>query len=279
LGSIPLRRTAEGQVLVRDVAAIERGSMPGQFDRYNMKRQVTLTANISGADLGTVEKQVQAALARAGSPPAGSAVELRGQIPPMQEMQSGLSMGLLFALIAVFLLLTASFQSLRLALVAVATLPAVVSGVAVMLYVSGETINIQSFIGSIMAVGVAMANAILLVTFAEARRQKSADVKAAAVAGASDRLRAILMTSFAMIAGMLPMALAWGESGQQNAPLGRAVVGGLIAATLSTLFILPLFFVWLQSSARRESASMDPDDPHSPHFTHPRPASIATEKA
>ncbi|XZE20720.1 efflux RND transporter permease subunit [Pirellulaceae bacterium SH449] len=266
LGRIPLRKTDNGQVLVRDVASIERGTMPGQYDRYNMKRQVTLTANISGADLGSVSSQVQQAIKRAGDAPTGSTVEVRGQIPPMQEMEAGLSIGLMLAIVAVFLLLTANFQSLRLALVTVSTIPAVVAGVVVMLYITSTTINIQSFIGAIMAVGVAMANAILLVTFAEKRRAETKDIKSAAVTGAGSRLRAIMMTSLAMIAGMLPMALALGEAGQQNAPLGRAVVGGLIAATFATLFLLPLFFAMLQAKASVKSASMDPDDSESRYF-------------
>ena len=135
-----------------------------------------------------------------------------------------------------------------------------------MLHLTNTTVNIQSFIGAIMAVGVAMANSILLVTFAEKRRCEVCDVKSAAVGGAGSRLRAILMTSLAMIAGMLPMALAFGESEQQNAPLGRAVVGGLVAATLATLFVLPLFFAMLQSKANLKSASMDPDDPESRYY-------------
>jgi multidrug efflux pump subunit AcrB len=193
-------------------------------------------------------------------------VEVRGQIPPMQEMQSGLSIGLLLAIVVVFLLLTANFQSIRLTLITVSTIPAVVMGVVLMLYLTNTTINVQSFIGAIMAVGVAMANAILLVTFAEKRRGELSDVMSAAISGAGSRLRAILMTSLAMIAGMLPMALAFGESGQQNAPLGRAVVGGLIAATVATLFLLPLFFAMLQSKASLKSASMDPDDPESSYY-------------
>jgi multidrug efflux pump subunit AcrB len=266
LGRIPLLKTNNGQVLVRDVASLERGTMPGQYDRYNMKRLVTLTANISGADLGSVSSEVQQAIMRAGDAPTGTTVEVRGQIPPMQEMEAGLSIGLMLAIIAVFLLLTANFQSLRLALVTISTIPAVVAGIVLMLYVTSTTINIQSFIGSIMAVGVAMANAILLVTFAEKRRTETQSIKIAAVTGAGSRLRAILMTSLAMIAGMLPMALAFGEAGQQNAPLGRAVIGGLIAATLATMFLLPLFFAMLQSKASLRSASMDPDDPESRYY-------------
>jgi multidrug efflux pump subunit AcrB len=266
LGRIPLRKTADGQILIQDVATLERGTMPGQYDRYNMKRQVTLTANIAGSDLGSVSTFVQSAIAKAGPPPTGSSVEIRGQIPPMQEMQSGLSIGLLLSIVVVFLLLAANFQSIRLSLVTISTIPAVVTGVVVMLYLTNTTVNIQSFIGAIMAVGVAMANAILLVSFAEKRRLEVIDPKFAAVNGAGNRLRAILMTSFAMIAGMLPMALAFGESGQQNAPLGRAVVGGLIAATFATLFLLPLIFAMLQSKASLKSASMDPDDPASRYF-------------
>lgn len=266
LGKIPLKRTNEGRVLIRDVASLEPGAMPGQYDRYNMKRQITLTANVAGLDLGSVAGLVKKAIARAGEPPSGSVVEIRGQIPPMQEMQSGLAIGLALALVAVFLLLTANFQSLRLALVTVSTAPAVVAGIVLMLWLTGTTLNIQSFIGSIMAVGVAMANAILLVTFAEKRRRELHNAKVAAVEGAGSRLRAILMTSFAMIAGMSPMALAWGEAGQQNAPLGRAVVGGLIAATVATLFVLPSMFALIQSRASSHSASMDPSDPDSRHF-------------
>jgi multidrug efflux pump subunit AcrB len=266
LGRIPLLKTESGQILVRDIAAIEPGTMPGQYDRYNMKRQVTLTANITGADLGSVASQVQQAIKQAGEPPTGCTVEVRGQIPPMREMESGLAIGLLLAIIAVFLLLTANFQSLRLALVSVTTIPAVVAGIVLMLYFTQTTINIQSFIGAIMAVGVAMANAILLITFAEKRRMELGDAHAAAASGAGSRLRAILMTSLAMIAGMLPMALAFGEAGQQNAPLGRAVVGGLLAATVATLFILPMIFAMLQTNARMKSASMDPEDPASQYF-------------
>jgi len=266
LGRIPLKRTENGQVLIRDVADIQPGTMPGQYDRYNMRRQITLTANVANADLGRVSREVALALDRAGTPPAGIKVEPRGQIPPMQEMQSGLTIGLGLAVIAVFLLLTANFQSLRLAFVTVSTAPAVVAGVVLMLWATGTTLNIQSFIGSIMAVGVAMANAILLVTFAEQRRREGLDAQHAAVTGAGSRLRAILMTSFAMIAGMLPMALAFGEAGQQNAPLGRAVIGGLIAATLATLFALPSLFSLLQETANARSASLDPGDPHSIYY-------------
>src|SRR6476646_2597247 len=164
----------------------------------------------------------------------------------MLEMQSGLTIGLGLAIVAVFLLLMANFQSVRLAIVAISTAPAVVAGVALMLFATGTTLNIQSFIGAIMAIGVAMANAILLVTFAESRRREGNRTRDAAVHGAAGRLRPILMTSCAMIGGMLPMALGLGEAGQQNAPLGRAVIGGLLVATVVTLFLVPLLYARLR---------------------------------
>ncbi len=254
LKMVPVKRNAAGAVLVRDVATVSRGTMPGEIDRYNMKRQVSIAANITGTDLGSISEQVAAALKRAGAPPRGVKVEVRGQIPPLRDMLSGLATGLGLAIVVIFLLLSANFQSLRLSLVTVSTAPAVVAGVVVMLWLTRTTLNIQSFIGAIMAVGVAMANAILLVTFAESRRRaptrsvgRGEAAAAAAVEGAGGRLRPILMTTCAMTAGMLPMALALGESGQQNAPLGRAVIGGLAAATAATLFVLPSLFALVQS--------------------------------
>jgi multidrug efflux pump subunit AcrB len=162
-----------------------------------------------------------------------------------------------------FFLLAANFQSWRLAFAVTSTVPAVLCGIIAMLLLTGTTLNIQSAIGSIMAVGVAVANAILLVTFAERERRKSGgDPRDGAIRGAASRLRPILMTSSAMIAGMLPMALNLGGKAAQMAPLGRAVVGGLVLATLATLFILPAFFALL-AGKRTRSVSLDPDDPDS----------------
>jgi multidrug efflux pump subunit AcrB len=257
---------AKDDVRLRDVAEITEGKMPGQIDRYNMQREITVTANIAGADLGTVSRQVNAALQRVGDPPAGVEVEVRGQIPPLESILKGLGVGLLVSIAIIFLLLAANFQSFKLAFVTVSTVPAVIAGVVLTLLLTGTTLNIQSFIGTIMAVGIAMANAILLVTFAEERRRGGEAVLEAAVGGAEARLRAVLMTSAAMIAGMLPMALGLGEAGQQNAPLARAVVGGLLVATFATLFLLPSVFAIVQSRAKVAAASLDPDDPSSPQY-------------
>lgn len=290
LGTIPvLSRDDHPPLLLRDVARITQGTMPGQYDRYNMKRELSLTANIVGADLGSVatkviesveqvqqsddaakdERDQAAAVAVAPGQPAPAKAgritsELRGQIPPFRQMMSGLGVGLLLALFAIFLMLTANYQSFRLSLVTVSAAPAVVSGAALMLWATGSTLNIQSFIGVIMGLGVAMANAILLVTFAEERRRSGESSTIAAENAAVARLRPIVMTSCAMLAGMLPMALGLGESGQQTAPLGRAVMGSLMAATLSTLFILPAVFTWIQGRRSTASPSLHPLDSMEP---------------
>lgn len=286
LGTVPvLHKSDSAPLLLRDVAKISAGTMPGQFDRYNMKRELSLAANIVGADLGSVASQVIAAIEKVqkeddaakderdraaaaavapgqSSPPKAAriAYELRGQIPPLRQMMSGLAVGLLLALVAIFLMLTANYQSFRLSIVTVAAAPAVVAGASLMLWGTGSTLNIQSFIGIIMGLGVAMANAILLVTFAEERRRNGESSEAAAENAAVARLRPILMTSCAMLAGMLPMALGLGESGQQTAPLGRAVMGSLMAATVATLLILPAVFAWIQRRSSRASSSLHPLD-------------------
>ena len=268
LESMPIKREHGKDLLLQDVARVAAGTMPGEFDRYNMRRQLSLAANIYGQDLGHVGDQVSRAIQQAGDPPQGTTVELRGQIPPMQQLFRGLAIGLALAVVVVFLLLSANFQSLRLALVTLSTVPAVIAGVCLALWLTRTTLNIQSFIGAIMSVGVAMANGILLVTFAEHRRRhEGVDAAKAALEGASSRVRPILMTSMAMIAGMVPLALALGEGSEQSAPLGRAVIGGLVAATFATLFVLPSVFALVQRRAPCRSASLDPDDPASLYYS------------
>jgi multidrug efflux pump subunit AcrB len=273
---VPIKRPSQtGQLFLQDVARVHEGFVPGEYDRYNMKRLVSMTANIQGEDLGSVSQRVSQALRAAGPPPRGAFVDVRGQIVPMQQMfgalaggkiYEGLTAGLLLSVLVILLLLTAYFQSLRLAIVVILTTPAVLAGVALALLVTHTTLNIQSFMGAIMAVGVAVANAILLVTFAERARRQGATALDAGIDGAQHRLRPILMTSCAMIAGMLPLALAMGEGGAQMAALGRAVIGGLAAATLTTLFMVPSIFAVIQGRAAVKSVSLDPDDPQSASF-------------
>jgi len=258
--NIPISQNKDMQIKLRAVADVTEGTVLGEYDRYNMQRMLTLQANIVGEDLGGVADEVSKALAKVGTPPPGVNVAVRGQVTPMEEMFSGLGLGFAVAVITIFLLLAANFQSFRLSLAVVLTIPAVVAGVAIALWITRTSLNIESLIGSIMAIGVAVANAILLVTFAERNRIDGAEAHDAAIVGAASRLRPILMTSCAMIAGMLPMAIGAGEGGSQTAPLGRAVIGGLTGATIATLIILPAIFAILQGERSRKSASLLPAD-------------------
>lgn len=282
LGTVPVLHRKEGPVLLRDVAQLTQSTMPGEFDRYNMKRELSLTANVIGPDLGAVAREIGSllekvkkeddiskdALEKQGSKPGRVAFELRGQIPPLYQMLSGLGVGLVLAVLAIFLMLAANFQSFRLSLVAVSTAPAVVAGAVVMLWLTSSSLNIESFIGIIMGLGVAMANAILVITFAEQRRRGGEDAFEAAQHAAVDRLRPVLMTSCAMLAGMLPLAIGMGESGQQTAPLGRAVIGSLLAATASTLLVLPAVFAWMQAGRGISSGSLHPFETENSNVTH-----------
>jgi len=264
--NIPVTYRNGQAILLRNIANVTQGATVGQYERYNMQRMITVTANLGGADLGSVANQVMNAIKKLGIPPPRVSVAVRGQVVPMQQMLDGLRTGLLLAVVVIFLLLAANFQSVKLSIIVVSTVPAVMAGVVLTLWLTGTTLNIQSFMGAIMAIGVAVANAILLVTFAERSRMGGSAADAAAVDGAQSRLRPILMTSLAMMAGMMPMALGLGEGGQQTAPLGRAVVGGLAVATVATLLVLPSVFAIVQARAHRRSASVDPDDPNSSAF-------------
>jgi multidrug efflux pump subunit AcrB len=258
--NLPVASAHGQQIDLRNIADVTTGSVIGEYDRYNMQRMLTLQANINTDDLGGVASQISKVLAKVGTPPQGVTVTMRGQVVPMEQMFSGLELGMLVAVIAVFLLLAASFQSFRLSLTVISTIPAVMAGVALALLLTRTTLNIESLIGSIMAIGVAVANAILLVTFAERRRLDGAAAQDAAELGAVSRLRPILMTSLAMVAGMLPMAIGLGESGAQSAPLGRAVIGGLLGSTFATLVVLPAVFTLFQNGRDRRSASLMPAD-------------------
>jgi multidrug efflux pump subunit AcrB len=224
---------------------------------------ITLSANLSGADPGRAVDRIDRAIARAGTPPRGATVTIRGQLGAMRETFRNIAAGMGVAIVVIFLLLAANFQSLRLALVVVSTVPAVLAGVVLMLAATRTTLNVQSSMGAIMAIGVAVANAILLVTFAEQTRRQGGSAVDAAIDAARSRMRPVLMTSAAMVAGMIPMALAIGEGAEATAPLGRAVVGGLAVATFSTLIVLPSIFSLVQRSAGTASSSLDPHDPES----------------
>jgi multidrug efflux pump subunit AcrB len=261
--NLPVMANGAARPLLGDVAEIKAARMPGLVERYNMQRVVSLTANIHGVPLNVAADGIRAAIGRAGDPPRGASVRLSGLIPPLEETERTLSLGLLASLVSIFLLLAAFFQSFRVSLAVLFTAPAVLCGVALALLVTGTTLNIQSFLGAIMAAGIAVANSILLCSFAEAARREGARGCEAAESAANGRLRAILMTASAMCAGMVPIALGLGEGGAQTAPLGRAVIGGLAAATVATLTVLPAIYAILVGRGPHRSASLDPTDPES----------------
>jgi multidrug efflux pump subunit AcrB len=266
VGGIPVMKGGRSEPRLTDIAALKLGVMPGLIERYNGQHIVSLTANIHGLTLGDAAPKLNQALAGAGTPPRGVTVRLRGELPPLEQTISGLRIGLLLAVLVIFLLLSANFQSMRLALAIILTIPAVLGGVLLMLLATGTTLNVQSFMGAIMAIGIAVANSILLVTFAERARHEGRPLLEAVREGAGSRLRAILMTAAAMIFGMAPMAIGFGEGGAQSAPLGRAVIGGLIVATFTTLTILPSIYAVLQRKASVASPSLNPMDPASRYY-------------
>jgi multidrug efflux pump subunit AcrB len=252
LRNLPISAADQAPVPLRNIAKISEGSTIGQYDRYNMSRTVSIIANLHDQPLGSIAKQVEKIIADHPAP-TGVNVALRGQVPPMKELQSGLQTGLLIAIVTIFLLLVANFQSLRLAVIVLTTIPAALLGVVLALKLTGTTVNIQSFMGAIMAVGVAVANAILLVTFAHRAQLTGMTKRDAALESATTRLRPILMTSLAMIAGMIPMALAK----SQTSPLAIATIGGLALATVATLLVLPAVYALLASKNAKE-ASLEP---------------------
>jgi multidrug efflux pump subunit AcrB len=266
IGNIPVSSATGAPPLVHQLADLRSSTVPGELDRQNGQWMLILSANLAGQDLRLANKAIKKALVDAGAPPRGVTAAIRGQVNALQQIFGELAIGLVAAIGVILLLLTANFQSWKLALIVLSTAPAVLAGSVLMLLLTGTTLNLESFMGTIMAIGVAVANAILLVTFAEQNRRRGASALGAARAAASERLRPVLMTSLAMIAGMIPMALAIGQGSEETAPLARAVIGGLSVATLATLFLLPMVFGLVQRNASIHSPSLDPEDPESRWF-------------
>jgi multidrug efflux pump subunit AcrB len=266
INSIPLSRNSNRPVL-GDVATITEDVTYGENDNLGAMPFVSVTANVHENDLGSARKDVDAVVKELGELPRGLFVEPIGLSNVLNETLSSLQGGLLVAVVVIFLMLAANFQSFRVSLVVLTTVPAVVLGSILLLLITGSTLNLQSYMGIIMSVGVSIANAVLLITNAEQLRLKNGNAILAAKEAVSLRLRPIIMTSVAMIAGMLPMAIGHGEGGGQVSPLGRAVIGGLFFSTIAVLVVLPLIFSWMQNKASVESVSLDPTDADSKHFT------------
>ncbi|HTI08603.1 MAG TPA: efflux RND transporter permease subunit [Puia sp.] len=246
--------------LLSDVADITVDSLPGEYDRSGPRRFVTVSANIYKKDLGAATTAVQKAMDEMGTPPKGLVAEIKGMSSLLTETLGSLQGGLLVAIVVILLILAANYQSLGLSIAVLATIPAVLLGSMLLLLVTGSTLNLQSYMGIIMSVGVSVANAILIVTNAESLCLEYRDPFRAASVAASIRLRPILMTSLAMIAGMIPMASGLGEAGDQSAPLGRAVIGGLAASTFAALFIVPLVYGWIRQRTSFNDVSLLPEE-------------------
>jgi multidrug efflux pump subunit AcrB len=265
ISEIPLLKNSLRPVL-GDVATITLTETHGENDNLGAMPYISVTANIDHTDLGSATKDVNKVIAGLGELPRGLFVEPIGLSKVLTETMQSLEVGLFVAIMVIFLMLSANFQSFKVSLVVLTTVPAVVLGALLMLLITGSTLNLQSYMGIIMSVGVSIANAVLLVTNAEQLRKVNGNALESAREAASLRLRPIIMTSVAMIAGMLPMAIGHGEAGQQTSPLGRAVIGGLLFSTFAVLIILPLIFAWAQGKATTQSVSLDPEDEESKFY-------------
>jgi multidrug efflux pump subunit AcrB len=256
LGATPLA-SPEGSPdgapqMLSNVAALSRVTGPANVTHYNALRTFDVQANVDGADLGSVAAGVERVVADlAPELPRGAQVKIKGQVESMESSFRGLGYGLIFAVVLVYLLMVVNFQSWLDPLIILMALPGAIAGIAWALFLTRTTLSVPALMGSIMCVGVATANSILVVTFANGQRGHGRDAREAALAAGMTRLRPVLMTAAAMIIGMLPMSIGLGEGGEQNAPLGRAVVGGLVVATLSTLFFVPVMYSLMRNRPPR----------------------------
>ena len=252
---------------MNEVASWSRTNQPGEFDRLNQQRYITITSNIFSADLGGVFSHVHAVIDSVQSSFPDSKISMRGQPELLSQTLGGLKSGLIISIVVIFLLMAVFFQSFRIALISLSVIPAVIAGSLFLLMITGKTLNIQSYMGTIMAVGVSIANGVLFLSTAESLRKKAAGQAGSLhLQAAALRMRPILMTSIAMTAGMIPMALGLNEGGDQTSPLGVAVIGGLMFSTFGVLFFLPHVYYWAIGRKKYTSVSLDPDDINSNHY-------------
>jgi len=258
--------TDKARPVLGDVANVTAGTTYGENDDIGAIPILTVTANLNNIDLGTANDDVQKAITSLGKLPRGLTVATRGLTQTLTDTLDSLQSGLLVAIIVIFLMLAANFQSFKMSFVVLSTVPAVLFGSLFLVKLTGATLNLQSYMGMIMSVGVSISNAVLLITNAEELRKHNGDALKSAREAVALRIRPILMTSLAMIVGMIPMASGLGEGGDQTSPLGRAVIGGLFASTFAALLILPLVFAWVQGNASTDSVSLDPEDKESKFY-------------
>src|SRR5947199_6289682 len=245
--------------LLGNLATVERRESPVIVNHYDVQPVFDVMANVQGRDLGGVAGQINKIVDQAKKNlPRGTFLNVRGQMQSMNKSFAGIGTGILFAIVLVYFLMVVNFQSWTDPFIIITALPGALCGIIWMLFITGTTLNVPSLMGAIMAIGVATANSILVVTFANDERcaHENKNALDAALAAGFTRLRPVIMTALAMIIGMLPMALGLGEGGEQNAPLGRAVIGGLLVATVTTLFFVPVVY----SLLRKKEFTCDEDE-------------------
>jgi len=246
--------------VLTDVATVEVDTLPGEYDRSGPRRFVTVSANMYDKDLASATAAIQKSIKEMGEPPAGLVAEIKGESSLLVDTLDSLQTGLIAAIIVIMLLLAANFQSFGLSLAVLSSIPAVLLGAMLILLATGSTINLQSYMGLIMSTGTSVANAVLIVTNAEHLRHEYKDPFKAAAVAASLRFRPIMMTTISMIVGMIPMATGIGEAGDESAPLGRAVIGGLACSTIASLLIVPLVYGWIMQKSSLRTPSLLPDN-------------------
>ncbi len=263
LENIPLSAvTARQPEILADVANITRSTEMPVITHYNLRRTLDIYGNIQGRDLGAVGRDIaRIVAANKRDLPRGSFLRVRGQIETMNSSYLGLIAGLGFAIVLVYLLIVVNFQSWLDPFIIITALPAALAGIVLILFVTRTTLSVPALMGAIMCMGVATANSILVVSFAKDRLEQHGSAVMAAIEAGATRFRPVMMTALAMIIGMIPMALGAGEGGEQNAPLGRAVIGGLFCATIATLIFVPAVFALLHGRARHAAATTQHPQP------------------
>jgi len=260
LQNIPMTsHNAKEPEILADVADISRATEVPIVSHYNIRRTVDIYGNVQDRDLGAVARQIERIVdANKGSLHRGNFIRMRGQVDTMRSSYTGLMYGLLFSIVLVYLLIVVNFQSWLDPFIIITALPAALAGIVMFLFITRTTLSVPALMGAIMCMGVATANSILVVSFAKDRFNEIGDPLRAAIEAGATRFRPVCMTALAMIIGMVPMALGAGEGGEQNAPLGRAVIGGLLLATVATLIFVPAVFALLHGRDKFEPSETEP---------------------
>jgi multidrug efflux pump subunit AcrB len=266
LQNTPIRApTMTSSGILADVASMTRSQEPQVLSHYNIRRVIDIYGAVQDRDLGAVGRDITRIVdAHRASLPRGSFITVRGQLETMRSSYRGLLGGLVFSIILVYLLIVVNFQSWLDPFIIITALPAALAGIVLGLFLTHTTLSVPALMGAIMCMGVATANSILVVSFAKERLLHHGNALAAAIEAGFTRFRPVLMTALAMIIGMIPMALGLGEGGEQNAPLGRAVIGGLLCATVATLVFVPAVFSVFYGRSTPAEASPQPESDHQP---------------